>query len=79
LFFEIRYLLHWNLLLFPGLVLRQYYSIARIFSAKMALTDLSSFTPQEYKKFLDSFDTVLTDCDGMYFATLKSELFQEGF
>ncbi|XP_054267945.1 glycerol-3-phosphate phosphatase-like [Macrosteles quadrilineatus] len=31
----------------------------------MALKDLSAFTPQEYKTFLDSFDTVLTDCDGV--------------
>lgn len=33
----------------------------------MALKNLSSLSKTDYYSFLESFDTVLTDCDGLYF------------
>lgn len=41
----------------------------------MALKNLSSLSRTDYHSFLDSFDTVLTDCDGkliFYFLTNSS-------
>ena len=35
------------------------------FSRTMACQDLASMSPTEVKTFFDSYDTVLTDCDGV--------------
>jgi ribonucleotide monophosphatase NagD (HAD superfamily) len=51
----------------------------------MACQDLASMSPTEVKSFFDSYDTVLTDCDGVLwkgkFTTLIHiyilDLFQE--
>ena len=50
------------------------------FSRTMACQDLASMSPTEVKTFFDSYDTVLTDCDGVLwkgkFTTLIQKLFQ---
>lgn len=37
----------------------------------MAAVSLADLKKEDLKEFLDSFDTVLTDCDGMYAISLK--------
>jgi uncharacterized protein (TIGR01639 family) len=32
----------------------------------MGVVSLTSLSKEEFTNFIDSFDTVLTDCDGMY-------------
>lgn len=32
----------------------------------MSAINLTSLSKEEFRKFVDSFDTVLADCDGMY-------------
>jgi hypothetical protein len=32
----------------------------------MVAVNLASLSKEEFTNFIDSFDTVLTDCDGMY-------------
>ena len=43
--------------------LLSFFQIA--FSRTMACQDLASMSPTEVKSFFDSYDTVLTDCDGV--------------
>lgn len=35
----------------------------------MAAVNLANMKPEDFKEFMTSFDTVLTDCDGMYCAS----------
>lgn len=37
-----------------------------------SVTELSSLTAEAFKTFLDSFDTVLTDCDGVLWLEMKA-------
>jgi hypothetical protein len=32
----------------------------------MVVVSITSLNKEEFRNFIDSFDTVLTDCDGMY-------------
>jgi hypothetical protein len=49
-----------------GMALSLFLSFCGLRRKNMAGVSVTSFSKEEFRNVIDSFDTVLTDCDGMY-------------